>query len=74
MKYAKLTLDINYEYYDQYLTDSLNTYKKNVVNYSQGKFFIFVDADKVEQGKENLAKSADKKFKREQLHFRHRNR
>lgn len=62
MKYKRLILDFNYHYYREFDTDSLNSFKKNSVNYCLGKFDIYVDADKVEYGKNKLLKAAAARY------------
>ena len=63
MKYKKLTLSFTYEKYSEYETNSLNSYTKNKVYYSSGEFSIYVDADKVEYGRQKLLKALGKKYK-----------
>ena len=63
MKYKKLTLSFTYEKYSEYETNSLNSYTKNKVYYSSGEFHIYVDADKVEYGRQKLLKELGKKYK-----------
>ena len=60
MKYKQLTLNLNYETYEEYGTNSLNGYRKNQVNYTLGELMIFVDKDDVEKGKKKLLKYLDK--------------
>ena len=63
MKYKRLTLSFTYEKYSEHETDSLNSYTKNKVYYSSGEFHIYIDADKVEYGKQKLLKSLGEKYK-----------
>ena len=63
MKYKKLTLSFTYEKYSEHETDALNTYTKNKVYYSSGEFHIYVDADKVEYGRQKLLKALGEKYK-----------
>ena len=63
MKYKRLTLSFTYEKYSEHETDSLNSYTKNKVYYSSGEFYIYIDADKVEYGKQKLLKSLGEKYK-----------
>ena len=62
MKYKKLTLSFIYEKYNEWETNHMNGYLKNKVYYSLGEFHIFVDIDKVEDGRNKLIKSANKKL------------
>ncbi len=63
MKYKELTLDLNYEKYSEYEESSLNGYKKNKVYYTLGEFYIYVDFENLEYGKQKLLKSAENKYK-----------
>lgn len=63
MKYKKLTLSFAYEKYSEHETNSLNSCTKNKVYYSSGEFHIYVDADKVEYGRQKLLKVLGEKYK-----------
>ena len=62
MKYKILYLDFNHSKYKERNTDTLNPYKKNKVNYALGEFSIYVDADKVEYGKNKLLRAAADRY------------
>ena len=62
MKYKKLRLSLNYEKYSETGTNTLNSYIKNKVYFSMGEFYIYVDFDNVDYGKNKLGKAADKKL------------
>ena len=63
MKYKRLKLSFTYEKHSEHETNSLNSYTKNKVYYSTGEFHIYVDADKVEYGRQKLLKALGEKYK-----------
>ncbi len=55
MKYTKLKFSYNKFFYDE--TNSLNSYTKNKLYTTLGDHLMYVDTDKVEEGKQKFKKN-----------------
>ncbi len=62
MKYIKVSLDLNYEKYSEQETNNLNSYTKNRVYFSQGKYHIYVDNGKEKEAIQKIRRHLETKF------------